>query len=60
MCLNHQYIKILEDLGIPLQIFLCLQNEACVKLERRTQDPVKAITFLGEVDLKCYTIAKET
>lgn len=47
MCLNHQYIKILEDLGVPHKNFLSILEEAKQELKMVVQDPVNAANFLG-------------
>jgi hypothetical protein len=49
MFLNHQFIKILEDLGVPLRNFLEVQNEACRVLEKATKHPLNAASFLGQL-----------
>ncbi|KAF4305332.1 RNA-dependent RNA polymerase eukaryotic-type [Botryosphaeria dothidea] len=46
MYLNRQFIKILEDLGVPDQVFLDLQNGMVERLRRITQSPINAATFL--------------
>jgi hypothetical protein len=50
MYLNHQYIKILEDLGIPLQNFISVQRDALQALEMIVKHPINAASFLG----KCF------
>lgn len=47
MYLNHQFIKILEDLGVPAQNIIELQNEARHTIERIIKEPVNAASFLG-------------
>jgi hypothetical protein len=47
MFLNHQFIKILEDLGVPLRNFLEVQSEACGALEKVIKHPLDAANFLG-------------
>ncbi|KAF2144749.1 uncharacterized protein K452DRAFT_285074 [Aplosporella prunicola CBS 121167] len=46
MYLNRQFILILEDLGVPAQVFLTLQAQAIEQLRRITLSPVNAATFL--------------
>ncbi|KAL5116812.1 hypothetical protein ACEQ8H_005293 [Pleosporales sp. CAS-2024a] len=44
--LNHQFIKILEDLQVPLQNFIGVQNEARSTLEKIVKHPLNAANFL--------------
>ncbi|KAF1843754.1 RdRP-domain-containing protein [Cucurbitaria berberidis CBS 394.84] len=44
--LNHQSIKILEDLGVPKKNFKSVQNEAIGTLKLITEDPLNAARFL--------------
>jgi hypothetical protein len=46
--LNHQFIKILEDLNIPAENFLAVQDEAVTTLKLITKHPLNAASFLGE------------
>jgi hypothetical protein len=46
MFLNQ--IKILEDLGVPLQSFLEVQNDARRALEMIIKHPLNAASFLGK------------
>lgn len=46
MYLNRQFIKIFEDLGVPAEVFLDLQNNMVEQLRRITKSPVNAATFL--------------
>jgi hypothetical protein len=46
--LNHQFIKILEDLGVQRPKFLAVQNEACETLEKTFKHPLDAANFLGQ------------
>lgn len=46
MYLNRQLIKILEDLGVPDEAFLTLQNEAVEQLRISTESPINAASFL--------------
>ena len=46
MYLNRQLIKILEDLGVPDEAFLTLQNEAVEQLRIVTESPINAASFL--------------
>jgi hypothetical protein len=48
MFLNHQFIKILEDLGVPLQNFIKVQDEARRTLEMIIKHPLNAASFLGK------------
>ena len=44
--LNRQLIKILEDLGVPEQSFLDLQNEAVEQLRITAENPINAGYYL--------------
>jgi hypothetical protein len=44
--LNHQFINILEDLGVPVQNFFAIQSEALDTLEKVVQHPLNAASFL--------------
>ncbi|CBX98093.1 similar to rna-dependent rna polymerase [Plenodomus lingam JN3] len=44
--LNHQFIKILEDLGVPERNFKAIQNEAVDTLKLITEHPINAASFL--------------
>ena len=46
--LNHQFIKILEDLGVPAINFKAVQKEAVDKLKFVTEHPINAASFLGK------------
>lgn len=46
--LNRQFIKILEDLGVPNHVFLNLQAETMEVLKLITQHPINAAYFLEE------------
>ncbi len=46
MYLNRQVIKILEDLGVPDQSFLKLQEEAVERLRITASSPINAAYFL--------------
>ena len=46
--LNHQFIKILEDLGVQAKNFKAVQDEAVNTLKRITEHPINAASFLGE------------
>jgi hypothetical protein len=48
--LNHQFIKILEDLGVPLQSFFAVQAEALSVLKKVVKHPLNAASFLR----KCF------
>jgi hypothetical protein len=48
MFFNHQFIKIFEDLGVPLQSFLEVQNEARRTLEMIVKHPLNAASLLGK------------
>jgi hypothetical protein len=50
MCLNQQFIKILEDLGVPAKNFLSVQDDALRMLEMVIKHPINAASFLG----KCF------
>lgn len=47
MYLNHQFIKILEDLHVPLRNFFSVQDDALKTLEMMVQHPLNAASFLG-------------
>lgn len=47
MYLNHQFIKILEDLQVPLRNFFSVQDTALKKLEMMVENPLNAAAFLG-------------
>lgn len=47
MYLNHQFIKILEDLNIPMSNFFSVQDDALKTLELMVQHPIDAAAFLG-------------
>ncbi|PSN62624.1 rna-dependent rna polymeras-like protein [Corynespora cassiicola Philippines] len=44
--LNHQFIKILEDLDIPQKNFLAVQNDALKSLQMIIMHPINAASFL--------------
>ncbi|KAL8967052.1 MAG: hypothetical protein Q9183_003093 [Haloplaca sp. 2 TL-2023] len=46
MYLNRQLIKILEDLGVPAQAFMNLQDEAVEQLRYTTENPINASYYL--------------
>ncbi|TPX69282.1 hypothetical protein SpCBS45565_g02593 [Spizellomyces sp. 'palustris'] len=46
--LNHQYVILLETLGIHKQVFLDLRDETIRDLDRALQNPVDAIKVLSE------------
>ena len=48
MYLNHQFIKILEDLGISQQNFIAVQKDALQALEMIVKHPINAASFLGK------------
>ncbi|TLD04595.1 RNA-dependent rna polymerase like protein, partial [Venturia nashicola] len=48
MFLNRQLIKILEDLGVPSQVFFDLQDTATSKLRRMTEHPFNAGLLLRQ------------
>jgi hypothetical protein len=56
MYLNHQFIKILEDIGVSSQSFISVQNEARNMLEKVIKHPLNAASFLGESNCSrpCY------
>lgn len=49
--LNRPLIKILEDLGVPAQSFLDLQEEAIDRLRLTSQSPLLAAAFLEHANL---------
>jgi hypothetical protein len=46
MYLNHQFIKILEDLRVPLCNFFAVQDDALKTLELMVHHPLNAAAFL--------------
>lgn len=50
--LNHQFIKILEDLGVPRQNFLAVQKDAFATLELIIRNPINAASFLGTLNCR--------
>ena len=52
MYLNRDFVKILEDLGVPIESFLALQKKAVKRLQDIIQSPVNAARFL-EVNHVC-------
>ncbi|KAH7378776.1 RNA dependent RNA polymerase-domain-containing protein [Pyrenochaeta sp. MPI-SDFR-AT-0127] len=44
--LNHQFIKILEDLGVPARNFMAVQEDAVNELKLITEHPLNAASFL--------------
>ncbi|KAH7393915.1 RNA dependent RNA polymerase-domain-containing protein [Phaeosphaeria sp. MPI-PUGE-AT-0046c] len=54
MYLNHQFIKIMEDLGVPGQNFIALQEEACDTLHKIICHPINAANFLGKWLIKAF------
>jgi hypothetical protein len=46
--LNHQFIKILEDLGVPASNFQAVQEEAVNELKFLTAHPINAASFLSK------------
>ncbi|KAL8876738.1 MAG: hypothetical protein Q9198_005119 [Flavoplaca austrocitrina] len=51
MFLNRQLIKILEDLGVPDESFLSLQDEAVEQLRITTENPINAGYYLQRNDI---------
>jgi hypothetical protein len=47
MYLNHQFIKILEDLNVPMRNLFAVQDDALKELELLVQHPLNAAWFLG-------------
>lgn len=47
MYLNHQFIKILEDLNVPMRNLFAVQDDALKDLEKIIQHPLNATWFLG-------------
>ncbi|KAF2849275.1 rna-dependent rna polymeras-like protein [Plenodomus tracheiphilus IPT5] len=52
--LNHQFIKILEDLGVPEKNFKKVQNEAVDTLKLITEHPINAASFLEYSNSSVY------
>jgi hypothetical protein len=50
MILNRQFTKIFEDLGIPLSVFMDLQQKFVDKLHRMTHSAINTATFLDETE----------
>lgn len=48
MILNRGYIKILEDLGVPIAVFMRLQDEEVQRLRSMTSSTINAATFMSE------------
>lgn len=48
MVLNRQFIKILEDLQVPVDALMTLQNKAVEKLRMMTNNNINASTLLNE------------
>jgi hypothetical protein len=48
MVLNRQFIKILEDLNVPLQAFMALQEKAVEKLRMMTTSTINASFLLND------------
>lgn len=48
MILNRGYIKILEDLGVPIAVFMSLQDSAVSNLRSMTASTINASIFLSE------------
>jgi hypothetical protein len=47
MYLNHQFIKILEDLNVPMRNLFAVQDDALKDLEKIIQHPLNTAWFLG-------------
>lgn len=47
MILNRGYIKILEDLGVPIDVFMALQTVAVTQLEQMTRSTINASILLS-------------
>ncbi|KAI7469590.1 RNA-directed RNA polymerase [Hortaea werneckii] len=50
MVLNRQLIKILEDLGIPIQVFLDLQKETIDRLRCMTDSAINTATLMEGIE----------
>ncbi|EGP83253.1 RNA-directed RNA polymerase [Zymoseptoria tritici IPO323] len=50
MILNRQFTKIFEDLGIPLSVFMDLQQKSVDKLRRMTHSAINTANFLDETE----------
>lgn len=50
MVLNRQFIKLFEDLGVPIKVFMDLQNRFKDKLSRMTLSAVNTATFLDDTE----------
>ncbi|CAK4030745.1 RNA-dependent RNA polymerase 1 [Lecanosticta acicola] len=50
MVLNRPFIKIFEDLGIGMQVFLDLQRDAMDHLRKMTQSSINTALFLEEAE----------
>ena len=48
MILNRQYIKILEDLGVPIEVFEQLQSAAVQQLRTMTSSTINASILMSE------------
>lgn len=51
MILNRQFIKIFEDLGIPLKVFTDLQTQAIDQLRSMTHSSINTATFLEDLEM---------
>lgn len=54
MYLNHQFIKILEGLRVPLRNFFAVQDDALKTLELMVYHPLNAAAFLRTCTLKTH------
>lgn len=50
MVLNRQFIKLFEDLGIPIKVFLDLQNQFKEKLSKMTLSAINTAAFLEGIE----------
>ncbi len=56
--LNHQFIKILEDLGVSAKNFKAVQDEAVLELKLVTEHPLNAASFLGRSSTSFITYTR--
>lgn len=51
MVLNRQFIKIMEDLGVPMDVFMALQNDAMKELRAMTVSPLNTAHLLDRSEI---------
>lgn len=58
MYLNHQFIKILEDLRVPLRNFFAVQDDALKTLGLMVHHPLNAAAFLRKRTLRLHLMPR--